>query len=79
MNSLKNYEFSYFEIRMSYLMSLSFGYYKPKKSVEKYLDVYEQIEEENSLAQYLKTENRGINISYAALYVYKENNIAKQC
>lgn len=53
-NSLKNHGFSYFEIRISFLAPLNSVYYKPKKSTEKNLDIYQLIKEKNLLAWHSK-------------------------
>lgn len=76
MNSLENHEFSYFKVRMSSLTLLSSSYYELKKLVEKSLDVYKLMEEENSLAQYIKTSvMREVSILAIRFHIYTKKMV----
>lgn len=54
MNSLESHGSSYFEVRMSFLISSNFGYYESKTQMEKRLDIYELMVEESLLAWHSK-------------------------
>ena len=49
---LINHKFSFFKVKISFLIHLSFDYYIPKKSVDKNSDAYKQIIEGNLLVQH---------------------------
>ena len=72
----KSHGFSYIKVRMNSLMSSSFGYHKPKKLMEKHLDVYKLMEEESSLARHLKASViKEVSISATRLFIHVKKMI----
>ena len=76
MNSPENNGFSYFKVKISSSTLLSFSYYESKKLMEKRLDIYKLIEEENSLAWHSKASTmREVLILAVRLCMYMKKTV----